>query len=331
MVSTKAFFAAIAAMLGLCAACTTPGDDGAALEAAFGLGIDDDDCTATKCAVVDVAKAGDPWAPEALAVSSPSANVIVGPNGLANPDCDPFEAAQADSVARYVRGDTGAICTGLLFTHDNKMLVPERCRSLVKGKLGTATFNLYHTGPLCVDDGPIAAGDTYPATAEAVAVGQGYMVVQLGPNAAGQTAHTQHFLLRLNTNKGALTGSANTTDVLGHPGFQNAAVLADPACALTSAFAAGIASTNCDSEVPAVGPEHDAGFLFWQFNGCVFGPGGTCLPGTGPQSPGAFPGRVVALFRGPDGSGQNKAIPLAILTNPGGVMSAFLTPGNFNP
>jgi hypothetical protein len=359
MVSKKAFLLALFAMVGCGVACAAPGNGESTVGAAFGLGIDDDEsaapgaevsrasssrvapperCKGARCRLGGV----DPWAPEELTKRDPSADVIVGPDGLKNPACFPanppfasLEESQTDTAFRYTAGDTGRVCTGLLITHSSKALVPTACRSQVKGKRGTATFDVYHSNTLCAPQGPVDAGDSYPATLEGLTVDNalGLMVVQLGPNASGDTAFDNHFSVRFNgASKWALSEGLNATDELLYGGMQSQAILIDDACHRVDPFSGGIGTTDCDSEVNTTPERGLGGFIVYDFNGCVVGAGG-CAPGTGPQSQGSFPGRFVALHYLPSvTSPENQAVSLARLTDPTtGILTPHLVPGDFTP
>ncbi|HEU4407879.1 MAG TPA: hypothetical protein VFS43_21640 [Polyangiaceae bacterium] len=268
----------------------------------------------------------DPWAPGAPA--GPTPGVVVGPNGLRHPECGDdgvLVEAIADTTATWVRGDTGKECTATLVTRDNKVLVPAHCRTQVKGKKSWVVFDAYPS-EACSTAGPVASGDGYPVVAEGLDVGSGFMVAQLGLRADGVAASDEHFLVRWNTNKGALTAQTNTADELIGAGYNAPAILADADCRIADV---GSGSHTCDT-LPG-SPESAAGsIVVYDMNGCVPTASG-CAPGTGPTSPGAFPGRVVGFHVGPDGHGANRLVYAAELTCPGCLLDKYLVPGNFNP
>lgn len=318
-----------------------------------GLAADDDGCKiAAGCKAVggeEVAseqRTPDPWQTPPAEAIGPSEQIVVGTNDLENPRCHAagsVAATVADSVARYVRGDTGAVCTALLITHDNKLIVPLACASATS-VLGVAYFGTFPDNTRCRPQGATLAGDAYPAVVEQQFVNflDELMIVQLGPRVSDGTFATQnHSLIKFGPPSSWGVGAGVLlTDSLVYAGTQSAYTLVDPSCNRTDPpLFGGIGRTDCDSEgaAPGVSEFGFAGALVYGENGCVpSGPSGGCLPGTGPQSSGAIPGRLVGLMHRPSQASpvqDMKYLSLARLTSPTGFLtqSGVMTPGNFDP
>ncbi len=369
----RMFVLAFSAFFGLTGACLTGASDEGQGALFHGLRSDDDGCPwaagcpkaapdgegATEPPGARQADAGpgegedlscppylcpDPWP----ATDGPGeAEIVVGTNDLQNPSCSGSSSVvtrTADAVAWYVRGDTGVVCSAVLLTNDNKLSVPLACLSAT-AQLGTAYFGVYPTHPGCRPQGAASVGDPYPAILEGVFINflEELAIVQLGPRASDGTFATQnHTLIKLGQpSTWGLGNGLLTTDSLVYAGAQSNYTLADPACNRVNApLSGGLGRTDCDTDAPPPPNTVDHGFggpIVYGDNGCVpAGPGGACAPGTGPQSPGALPGRLVGLMHRPSGASpvnDMKYLSMARLTSPTGFLtqSGVLTPGNYDP
>jgi hypothetical protein len=275
--------------------------------------------------------------------SEASGEVIVGVDGIKSPMCthEPLGVPgnAANVVARYVRGDTGEVCSGVLVTQDNLFLIPLRCKSANPVKLGHAMFAIYPFYPSCEMSGPPTPDPAvYRADNEDVGVDyvNGLALVHLGKggfpyNTTPQTPQQNHGTAALGINKGATTHLTLRSDELFTIGSHETLLGFSENCGVTST---GSTSHTCDTlGNPLASEKAQGGGVFYHRNGCVNenGVGGTCNPGTGPQTPGAGIGRLVGIHLGPDGNGANRLVYLSALTGPGGLLTPFLTPGNFVP
>ncbi len=251
--------------------------------------------------------------------------IIVGSDDTQDIACfgQPTGAPWSSQHSVRYTSRAGTQCTATLVTNDGWLVVPDACRSpgLRYGKA-----DVWYQVDTCGGNVLSEFGGEYAVVEERHdPQSRGVFLARLSPSPTedGWAA------AMLGVNPAAVL--ADQDDEFLAISVQPGGTVAQFDCHVTSGPVPSPAGERQTTDCDFGDPKGVGGSLIFGFNGSQFSPMGGCVPGTGPTSPGALPGRLAGFYSGRVRDGVNEVIPFRQLVGPGGILTPLLAnPDNWN-